>query len=170
MARAGGALIALVAFALAAAPAAAVEQWDGQNPFRCRVQPAGFEATGARPDADPYCVEFDKRRQNVTDLGIVEFLSKEPARLAAAVDKCFYFQSDHWRGSIDQDDPLTRTWEWDGHYYFDKATGEGGAWVSNFSVTALMPPFTGGVRHAAGIPIDQACADWAREHPGYRRR
>ena len=48
--------------------------------------------------------------------------------------KCFYFQSDHWRGSIVQDDGSTKTYEWDGHYFFDKARGEGGVWVTNFNV------------------------------------
>ena len=47
--------------------------------------------------------------------------------------KCFYFQSDHWRGSLVQDDPSTKTYEWDGHYFFDKARGEGGVWVTNFN-------------------------------------
>jgi hypothetical protein len=166
MTRAGRvATVALLMLALGAAPAGAVEAWDGTNPFRCTLQQAGFEATGPDPGADPYCVDFDKRRQNVTELGVVEFLSKEPARLAAAVDKCFYFQSDHWRGSIEQDDPRTRTYEWDGRYFFDKARGEGGAFVSNFSVTPLMPPFTGGLRHASGIPVEQRCVELAQREP-----
>ena len=108
--------------------------WNGINPFHCDLQQAGFDPVGPAPDADPYCVEFDKRRQNVTELGVVEFLSLEPARVAAAGPKCFYFQSDHWRGSIVQDDGSTKTYEWDGHYFFDKAKGDGGAWVTNFNV------------------------------------
>lgn len=108
--------------------------WDGVNPFACELQQAGFEAEVPDPAADPYCVEFDKTRQNVTELGVVDFITKEPARVAAAGDKCFYFQSDHWRGSVVQEDGSTKTYEWDGHYFFDKARAEGGVWVANFSV------------------------------------
>ena len=57
-----------------------------------RRQPVRLRAPARRlrhrpcphPEADPFCVEFDKRRQNVTELGVVDFLSKEPARVAAA--------------------------------------------------------------------------------------
>src|SRR5947209_6151874 len=108
--------------------------WDGTNPFVCELQHAGFNATGAHPEADPYCVDFDKTHQNVDQLGIVEFLSLEPARVSAASPKCFYFQSDHWRSSVVQADGLTKLYEWDGHYFFDKATGEGGGWVTNFNI------------------------------------
>jgi hypothetical protein len=174
---------ALVALLLAlAAPAAAradgPEAWNGDNPFVCELQQAGLEAEGPNPDADPYCIEFDKRRQNVTELGVVEFLSLEPARVAAASDKCFYFQSDHWRGSIVQEDGTTKTYEWDGHYFFDKARGEGGAWVTNFNVNgqtgnpAAIPglppeyaqyfgPGTGGVRVVNSVEADPACAERA---------
>jgi hypothetical protein len=64
---------------------------------------------------------------------VVDFLSKEPARVAAATDKCWYHQSDHWRGSIVQSDPTTKTYEWDGSYFFDKSTGDGGVYVKNFN-------------------------------------
>ena len=107
--------------------------WNGDNPFTCELQNVGFGTAYPHPEADPFCVEFDKRRQNVSELGVVDFLSQEPARVAAASPKCFYFQSDHWRGSLVQDDPSTKTYEWDGHYFFDKARGEGGVWVSNFN-------------------------------------
>ena len=119
-----GAMIA----AAACAPALAADYptgWDGENPFTCELQQVGFGTAVPHPGADPYCVEFDKRRQNVTELGVVDFLSQEPARVAAATDKCFYFQSDHWRGSIVQGDSSTKTYEWDGHYFFDKARGRG---------------------------------------------
>jgi hypothetical protein len=126
--------------------------WDGSNPFACELQQAGFGPTGPHPEADPYCIEFDKRHQNVTELGVVDFLSKEPARVAAASDKCFYFQSDHWRGSVVQDDGSTKTYEWDGHYFFDKARSEGGVWVTNFNVNG----HTGDPRQLPGIPPDYA--------------
>src|SRR4029079_19037175 len=108
--------------------------WDGSNPFVCTLQQVGTGTDFPLPGADPFCVEFDKRHQNVDQLGVVDFLSKEPARVAAASGKCFYFQSDHWRGSIVQDEGSTKTYEWDGHYFFDKARGEGGAWITNFSL------------------------------------
>lgn len=169
----------------AAAPASdqgAVGPWDGVNPFRCTLQYAGFGATVPDPGADPYCVDFDKRRQNVDQLGVIDFLSREPARVAAAVPKCFYFQSDHWRGSIVQDDGSTKTYEWDGHYFFDKARGAGGAWVTNFNVNGhtadpgALPgipqpwardlgPGTGGVVGSAGVKADPACAARAAADP-----
>src|SRR5713226_8319619 len=109
-----GALIAAIAGSLglfASAPAGALSPptgWNGANPFNCEVQYAGFGTAFPHPDADPFCVDFDKRRQNITDLGVVDFLAQEPARVAAASPKCFYFQSDHWRGSIVQGDPSTK--------------------------------------------------------------
>ena len=139
-----------------------VTGWNGVNPFHCDLQQAGFDPVGPAPDADPYCVEFDKRRQNVTELGVVEFLSLEPARVAAAGPKCFYFQSDHWRGSIVQDDGSTKTYEWDGHYFFDKAKGDGGAWVTNFNVNGQTRRPVADPRHPAGVrPV---------HGPGHRRR
>jgi hypothetical protein len=156
--------------------------WNGVNPFQCELQQAAFEATGPAPDTDPYCVDFDKTHQNVTELGVVQFLSLEPARVAAAGPKCFYFQSDHWRGSIVQDDGSTKTYEWDGHYFFDKAKGDGGAWVTNFNVNGRtgdpsqipgmpqefaqhMGPGTGGVIIHNDIPADPDCAARADADP-----
>ena len=173
------------ALALAAALFAQSDRptgWDGSNPFNCVLQQAGFEAAVPDPGADPYCVEFDKRRQNVTEGGVVDFLSKEPARVAAATPKCFYFQSDHWRGSVVQDDGTTKTYEWDGHYFFDKARGEGGVWVTNFNVNGRtedpsrlpgMPadiarhfgPGTGGVITRNDVEADPACVERAEREP-----
>jgi hypothetical protein len=156
--------------------------WNGENPFNCELQNAGFGPTGPHPDADPYCIEFDKRHQNVSELGVVDFLSKEPARVAAASPKCFYFQSDHWRGSVVQSDGSTKTYEWDGHYYFDKARAEGGVWVTNFNfngqtgdASALpgMPPEyakffgpgTGGMITHDEVQADPSCVEKARANP-----
>jgi hypothetical protein len=177
--------IALLGFAPAAAALAPPTGWNGENPFDCELQWAGFGPTGPHPEADPYCVEFDKRRQNVTDLGVVDFLSKEPARVAAASPKCFYFQSDHWRGSVVQGEPTTKTYEWDGHYFFDKARGEGGVWVTNFNFNghtsdpgALpgMPPDyaryfgpgTGGFITHNQVPADPGCAPKPGQSTPYR--
>ena len=170
--------LALVLLLVLAAPAHASQPptgCDGTNPFRCTLQNAGLTPTGPDPGADPYCVDFDKRHQSVADGGVVAFLSLEPARVAAASDKCFYFQSDHWRGSVVQDDGSTKTYEWDGHYFFDKARSEGGAWVTNFNVNGHtgdpsqipgMPqdfsryfgPGTGGVITRDDVQGDPACA------------
>jgi hypothetical protein len=152
----------LASLALAAPPA----QWDGVNPFRCELQPAGTGATVAHPEADPYCVEFDKTHQNVTDGGVAEFLAQEPARVAAAVPKCFYFQSDHWTGSVVQDDGSTETYHWDGHYFFDKATGDGGGWVTNVRGGGQPPPLdtAGGITHNQ-VDADPNCVAKAKEHP-----
>src|SRR3954452_15289590 len=132
----GPACLALVA-ALAAAPpagAAKVVGWDGSNPFDCVIQNVGAGTNFPEPNADPFCVEFDKRHQNVTELGVVDFLSKEPARVAAASPKCFYFQSDHWRGTVSESVPQSEAYGYDGHYYFDKARGAGGVYVENFRI------------------------------------
>jgi hypothetical protein len=177
-----GAALALAGPASAAAPPTG---WNGENPFQCELQQAGFGETGPNPAADPYCVEFDKRRQNVTQLGVVDFLAKEPGRVAAASAKCFYFQSDHWRGSVVQDNGATKTYEWDGHYFFDKARGEGGVWVTNFNFNGQtgdpnqlpgMPPEygryfgpgTGGLITHNEVPSDPRCVEQARTSPPYR--
>src|SRR4051812_17135529 len=187
MARVGSTIGATILCAAAIVPAAgaadAPTPWDGTNPFVCELQQAGFGPTGPHPEADPYGVEFDKRKQNVDQLGVVDFLSLEPARVAAASDKCFYFQSDHWRGSIVQADSSTKTYEWDGHYFFDKAKSEGGTWVSNFNVNgqsgdprdapgfpAEWKPYfskgTGGVITHNSVDADPRCVERAKREPG----
>src|SRR4051794_39427199 len=181
MVRAGAVLAAACALALAppALAAAPPSPWDGKNPFNCVLQNPGMGTAVAHPEADPFCIEFDKRHQNVTQLGFVEFLSKEPARVALAAPKCFYFQSDHWRGSVVQSDASTKTYEWDGHYFFDKARAEGGVWVTHFSINGksgdprTLPGFppeyakyfgngTGGVITHNDVPADPRCAERAQ--------
>ena len=136
------ALIAAAAAVAAAAPASAATPsptttptgpWDGTNPFKCVNQDVGTGTDFPFPDADPFCVEFDKTGQNITDFGIVDFLANEPARTAAAGLKCFYFQQDHWTGSIVQN-RQPELWHWDGRYYFDKAKGTGGVSIHNFQI------------------------------------
>jgi hypothetical protein len=152
-------ILLLLAATLVGAPAASAlappTPWDGANPFHCTVQDAGLGTTVPDPGADPYCVRFDKTQQNVTQLGIVDFLLKEPARVAAAVPKCFYYQEDHWRGSLVQSGPSV--YEFTGHYFFDKATGDGGAWISGFSVLGQAVGSGGVITHDE-IPVDPACA------------
>lgn len=167
------ALLSALVFA-SVATAAPVAPYDGSNPFRCKTQNVGTGVDFPDPDADPFCVEFDKTRQNVTDLGIVDFLLNEPARVAAATPKCFYHQTDHWTGSIVQGTEPT-LWHWDGRYFFDKARGMGGVRVDNLVVggqpmdprlvpgfpAEFFPYFTGtggGAFLAQTVPADPSCA------------
>ena len=185
------ALVGFAAAALALIPASAqgqgpAEPYDGTIPFDCVLQQAGTEAAFPDPDADPFCVEYDKRHQNVSEGGVVEFLSLEPARVAAASPKCFYFQRDHWVGSIVQDNGSTETYAWDGSYYFDKAKGAGGAYVENFTFNnqsgdpTAMPGFPedwkpyfgygrGGFHATGSVEADPACVAKAEEHSPYRK-
>lgn len=157
--------------------------WDGVNPFKCVLQNAGLGTAVPDPGADPYCVQFDKTHQNVTQLGVAQFLSLEPARVAAATPKCFYFQSDHWRGSIVQDNGATEVYEFYGHYYFDKARGAGGVWVTDFNINGhtadpnqipgippqyaqYFGPGTGGMQAVGNVPADPGCAARAAANPG----
>jgi hypothetical protein len=134
------ALLALASLALlepAGAGAQASPQpfapYDGSIPFRCELQDAGTGTEFPDPEADPFCVKYDKTSQNVTDFGLVDFLSKEPARVAAAAPKCFYFQRDEWTGYVVQGEQ-PELWHWNGNYFFDKARGVGGVNVQNFRV------------------------------------
>jgi hypothetical protein len=171
--------IALAAIFICVSPAAAdqptgpMAAWDGSSPFNCTIQDVGTGTDFPDPGADPFCVEFDKTQQNVTDLGIVDFLTNEPARVAAAVDKCFYFQSDHWTGSIVQGEQ-PELWHWDGQYFFDKAIGAGGVNIQNLRFLgqpASFPPGVipeqfqpyfdqggGGAYVVGDIPADPNCA------------
>jgi hypothetical protein len=156
--------------------------WDGVKPFDCIVQDAGQGTTVPDPGVDPYCVRFDKTNQNVAELGLVDFLSKEPARVAAAVPKCFYYQEDHWRGSLIQSDQQTVVYEFYGHYFFNKATGDGGVWVTGFTVAGrtfdprslpgfppqwdpYFGPGTGGVISHNDVPVDPSCVATATHPP-----
>jgi hypothetical protein len=116
-----------------AATAAPIAPYDGENPFKCKTQNTGLGVAFPDPDADPFCVKYDKTQQNVTDFGLVEFLLLEPARVAAAVPKCFYHQTDHWTGSVVQG-AGPELWNWEGRYFFDKARGMGGVYVQDFRI------------------------------------
>lgn len=138
-------MLALAAGALLAAASASAQQpvgpYDGKNPFRCELQDVGTGTDFPDPDADPFCVKFDKTSQNVTDFGLVDFLANEPARVAAASPKCFYYQRDHWTGSIVQGQ-TPELWNWVGSYFFDKARGVGGASVRNYRIGGVPQDFT----------------------------
>lgn len=137
------AFTALLSALALAAPAAAFEAqpYDGSIPFDCELQQAGMGVDFPDPDADPFCVQYDKTDQNLTGLGLVEFLALEPARVAAAVDKCFYFQRDEWRGSV-LEDGEHELWHWTGSYWFDKANGRGGAYIEDARLLGQGPPPT----------------------------
>ena len=128
-------VIVLIAsmFTAAIASAAPIAPYNGDNPFRCKTQNTGLGVAFPDPDADPFCVKYDKTQQNVTDFGIVDFLLNEPARVAAAVPKCFYHQTDHWTGSVVQG-VGPELWNWEGRYFFDKARGMAGAFITNFRI------------------------------------
>ena len=106
--------------------------------------------------------------------------------MAAATPKCFYFQRDHWVGSIVQDDGRTETYSWDGSYYFDKAKGAGGAYVENFTINnqsgdpTALPGFPeewkpyfgygrGGVHAPGTVDADPNCVAKAEEKSPYPR-
>jgi hypothetical protein len=127
---AAGCMLLAANSALAGTP---IAPYDGKNPFKCEIQDVGTGTNYPHPHADPFCVEFDKTNQNVTDFGIVDFLLNEPERVAAASRKCFYHQTDHWTGSIVQGGQPT-LWHWDGRYFFDKGRGVGGVSVRNFTI------------------------------------
>ena len=134
-----GTILAGVVVSLAmafAAPAfgTTLKPWDGSNPFVCTMQYAGEGTTFPNPKADPFCVDYDKTHQDVSQLGLVTFLTKEPARVAAAVNKCWYYQQDHWTGQLIAGDGSTETYHFAGHYFFDKRWGAGGVHVENFTI------------------------------------
>lgn len=126
--------LVLAAPALASAQSpTVVGPYDGEIPFNCELQNVGTGTDFPHPEVDPFCVEFDKTNQNVTDFGIVDFTAQEPARVAAAGNKCFYFQRDHWTGSVVQGQS-PEIWNWDGNYFYDRARGVGGVSVRSFRV------------------------------------
>ena len=183
----GGAAALLLSGSLAGpASGAQVSGYDGSNPFNCVLQQAGLGTAFPDPDADPFCVEYDKTHQNVSEGGVVDFLAQEPARVAAAREKCFYYQRDHWRGSVVQSDGRTETYAWDGSYFYDRARGVGGAYVENFRIAGqagdptLLPGFPdeyrpffgngrGGVQTSEGFEVDARCQEQARRTNPYRR-
>jgi hypothetical protein len=176
--------IATLAVALAlVAPVAASAQaptvvgpYAGEIPFNCELQNVGTGTDFPDPAADPFCVEFDKTNQNVTDFGIVDFTAQEPARVAAAAQKCFYFQRDHWTGSVtqaastaaglrfglrpprSQQNQGPELWNWDGNYFYDRARGVGGVSVRSFRL--------GGTPQSAAPWVPPAYAPYFDENGG----
>ena len=105
-------------------------------PFRsqCTVHRYG---EGEAPDPatttdDPLCVEYAKRDITLDNGGAVRFLQAEPARFAVALDKCAYWQRDHW--SVQASRGQTPFVRWDGSYWFDKGAGQAGARLRHLTV------------------------------------
>jgi len=187
---ASGARIVVLALALALLPAGGAgaqtpfAPYDGSNPFNCELQDVGTGTDFPDPDADPFCVRFDKTSQSLLpDAGLLDFLANEPARVAAALPKCFYYQRDHWTGAVVQGQP-PELWNWVGSYFFDKAKGIGGVHVRGFRVAgqpADFRPFApaefqpylaegggGGVVVNQFTEVDPACVEQAEENDVYR--
>jgi hypothetical protein len=174
-----GAIALLALPALAAAdtspyPPGPFAPWDGSNPFNCQNQDVGTGTAYPDPNADPFCVEYDKTQQNITDLGLFDFTLQEPTRLAAAGNKCFYYQRDHWTGSVVQGEQ-PELWHWDGSYFIDRGLGVGGGNLANFRILGqpaspaayfpIPPDFAPyvdqdgfGALVVLNLPIDPTCA------------
>jgi hypothetical protein len=178
------AVVALAGTGTGRAASSPPTPWDGTNPFDCVVQNAGTGTKVPDPGADPYCVSFDKTNQNITQLGLLTFALNEPARTAAAVPKCFYFQEDHWRGSLIQSDGSTELYEFIGHYFFNEATGDGGVWITDFNIAhqtfdptqipgfppqdgQYFGPGTGGVITHDDVPVNPVCVALAAKEQVY---
>ncbi|MGZ6707258.1 MAG: hypothetical protein ACXVFN_09965 [Solirubrobacteraceae bacterium] len=168
------ALIALTLLPSAGTAQDPVAPYDGSIPFACTLQQLGTGTDFPEPNADPFCVEYDKTHQNVAQGGVVDFLTKEPARVAVAGPKCFYYQRDHWTGSIPEGQ-APETYHFDGAYFFDKARGLGGVHIENFRIAGqtadptTLPGFPdayrpyfgkggGGVQSTGSVPLDPNCA------------
>lgn len=169
--------VALAAVALVAATpagAASLDPYDGKRPFRCKIQAVGTGVDFPDPAADPFCVRYNKRNQNLAEFGVIDFLANEPARVAAALGKCFYFQRDRWRGSVDTEGEI-ETYNWKGAYFFDLAAGGGGAFVKRVRLLGnggdpgyveqvpepfrdFLHPTGGGGMISFQIPADPRCA------------
>jgi hypothetical protein len=84
------------------------------------------------PEDDPLCVEYQKHDITVSTGEAAAFLLAEPARVAAALPKCQYWQVDHW--SIQVAPETTALVAWDGSYWFDKGEGTGAVRMQNLRV------------------------------------
>jgi hypothetical protein len=148
--------------------------YDGRPPFHCKIQHVGTGTSFPHPKADPLCVDYDKSHQNLDHLGVVDFLMHEPARVAIVNGKCAYYQRDHWRLAVLQDDEATEIYNWDGAYWYDMATGAGGVFVKNFTINNRSTDFgsfpglpakykryfgygRGGWQASTAVPVNPGC-------------
>jgi hypothetical protein len=132
---------ALVVAPIGAAHAAQAARPDGPQPyyappFRSQCTVHHFRE-GRAPDPaatqdDPLCVEYSKRDITLDNGGAVRFLRAEPNRFAVALDKCAYWQQDHW--SVQASRGRTAVIRWDGSYWFDKGTGQAGGRLRHLTI------------------------------------
>jgi hypothetical protein len=133
------ALIVASGVLLAAAPRAAAQRIApyADPPFGSSCTFHHFDEGEAPPPEgipdDPLCVDYDKRDITASDGGAIRFLAAEPARFAAAIPKCQYWQTDHWSVQVTQNG-TPRIVHWDGSYWFDKGNGTGAARLRNFAI------------------------------------
>jgi hypothetical protein len=132
-------------------------------PFRshCAVRDYG---EGKAPDPatthqDPLCVEYQKRDITLDNGGAVRFLRAEPNRFAVALDKCAYWQQDHW--SVQVSRGQTAVIRWDGSYWFDKGSGQAASRLHDLTIGGRRA----GLRRAARL-----VAPYSPELASYFRR
>lgn len=127
-------LVAIVVLALAGVAIAQVAPYV-DPPFRDQCVVHHYDEGEAPPidlPDDPLCVEYEKRDITASNGGAVRFLAAEPARFALALQKCRYWQQDHWRVQAQPGD--TPIIGWDGSYWYDRVAGTGAAITRNFTV------------------------------------
>lgn len=159
----------LLAVPLGAAPAAGTPREDGPQPyfappFRDRCTVHQFEE-GEAPDLvgypdDPLCVEYSKRDITLDNGGAVAFLLAEPNRFAIALDKCAYWQQDHW--SVQASRGQTPVVRWDGSYWFDKGAGQAAARVRRLTIGGERATLRQAAREVA--PYSPELAEWFRTY------
>ena len=75
--------------------------WDGANPVPLRAPAGGHRRDVARPGRRPVLHRVRQAPPERRPSSASSTSSRRSRRASrAAVDKCFYFQSDHWRGSV----------------------------------------------------------------------
>lgn len=159
----------LLALPLGAAPTAAQPREDGPQPyfappFRDRCTVHQFDE-GEAPDLagypdDPLCVEYSKRDITLDNGGAVAFLLAEPNRFAIALDKCAYWQQDHW--SVQASRGQTPVVRWDGSYWFDKGAGQAAARVRRLTIGGERATLRQAAREVA--PYSPELAEWFRTY------
>ena len=159
----------LVMTPTSAAHAAHLARPDGPQPYyappfrsQCTVHHFG---EGEAPDPadtqdDPLCVEYSKRDITLDNGGAVGFLQAEPNRFVVALDKCAYWQKDHW--SVQASRGQTAVIRWDGSYWFDKRTGQAGARVHHLRIGGQPASLRQAARAVA--PYSPELAAWFRSY------
>lgn len=159
----------LVVTSAGAAHAVQLARPDGPQPYyappfrsQCTVHHFG---EGEAPDPahtqdDPLCVEYSKRDITLDNGGAVGFLQAEPNRFVVALDKCAYWQRDHW--SVQASRGQTAVIRWDGSYWFDKGTGQAGARVRHLRIGGQPASLRQAARAVA--PYSPELAAWFRSY------